>query len=305
MPNKNPRLSRDELVAIISDFYKFLTTFYIPTSALKYSPPDGWPNTTFETTAGFGKKPFVIDLIKHLSYIDGAQAHQMVTNIHHKSDVVDYSVCSPTQFANGSLLCGEMGLESELEDRLERGEEEGENDEDEVEDEDGEEKDGDENDHGDDDHWSNDDPDEIILENMVVLAEGYESGGRSLVLDVFKGYIHEDEIRCNLLGGVAVEDFFRDLRDKYERLEMVPIHGAMFENVAEIYDDEMSVDGYMGNRRKQSNTRGFIGSMGGLVKLTGRKWRWRLSRRVGGGGRRNTTLKRSRLSWSVALVVVE
>jgi hypothetical protein len=72
---------------------------------------------------------------------------------------------------------------------------------------------------------------------MLYLALGYESGGRSIVLDVFKGIIHEDVERCNLLPGVEVESFFEDLREKYERLEYVPVRGEFYEDVSEIEDE--------------------------------------------------------------------
>ncbi|KAF1922012.1 hypothetical protein BDU57DRAFT_511117 [Ampelomyces quisqualis] len=70
--------------------------------------------------------------------------------------------------------------------------------------------------------WDGDDPDEIILSNFTSIATGHEAGGRELILDVFKGNTHEDMLECNLLSGVSIEQFFDDLRGKFERLEIVP-----------------------------------------------------------------------------------
>jgi hypothetical protein len=108
---KPPRRSRNELVTIVSDFYTFLTTFYIPSSSLKHPPPSGWPNITPETTKGFDKAPYIIDLMKHLRYIDEADAQEMITNIHYKCDVVDYSVLTAEDFAGERPHVGENGLE--------------------------------------------------------------------------------------------------------------------------------------------------------------------------------------------------
>jgi hypothetical protein len=117
---KPPRLSRDELVTIISDFYTFLTTFYIPACSLKHPPPGGWPNITPETTKGFNKAPYVIDLMKHLPYIDEADAQEMITNIHYKSDVVDYSVLTAEDFASERPHVGENGLKWTIKQQEER-----------------------------------------------------------------------------------------------------------------------------------------------------------------------------------------
>ena len=116
---KPPRLSRDELVTIISDFYIFLTTFYIPSSSLKFPPPGGWPNITENTTKGFDKAPCVIDLMKHLPYIDEAGAGEMITNIHYKSDVVDYSTLMAEDFAGERPYSGEEGLRAWAEEQEE------------------------------------------------------------------------------------------------------------------------------------------------------------------------------------------
>ncbi|KAF1852225.1 uncharacterized protein K460DRAFT_402212 [Cucurbitaria berberidis CBS 394.84] len=198
MPRTKPRLTRDKLVAIIGDFYT-LTGFYIPSASLKHPPPEGWANITPDATKGFDKSPIV-------------------------SDVVDYSVFSPEDFANGRGHLGECGLRHwvrEMEEcKMTSGEENVVEDEKNDSDDDEDDRDG-----GEEDGDTGDDED---------------CGGRDIVLDVFKGVIHEDVIRCNLISGVEVSQFFEDLREKYERLEMVPIRGEMFEDVSDVDDSEAS-----------------------------------------------------------------
>jgi hypothetical protein len=258
MSNPKPYYSRDELVAIIDDFYTFLTTFYIPASAVKRPSPEGWPNITPATTKGFRKSPAVIDLIKHLPYIDEKESKKMINNIHYKSDVLDYSVRTPEDFAENNMCIGEMGLVDKIEeieadwDAYEEGEddEEGEElgdiqeEEEDVEMDDAGEAGEDDapagSDDGDDEGrgpW-NEDPDEIILENVIVLSQGYETGGRDIILDVIKGVIYEDVLGLSLQEGIEVKSFFKDLRDRYETLEMVPVHGNMYVDAPETEDDE-------------------------------------------------------------------
>jgi hypothetical protein len=272
MSDIKPYYSRDELVAIIDDFYTFLTTFYIPESALKRAPPTGWPNITPETTKGFRKSQAVIDLIKHLPYIDETEAKNMKTNIHFQSDVLDYSVRTPHDFAENNMCIGEMGLVDKIEEieadwaayeegGLEEIEEE-EEEEEEMDDAEGGKDDagesGDEDGPAgpDDDEdesrgpW-NEDPDELILDNMIVLSQGHGAGGRDIILDVVKGVVHEDVLESNLLEGVEVKSFFRDLRERYETLEMVPVPGRMYEDVPEIEHEETVEDPFeMADREK-------------------------------------------------------
>jgi hypothetical protein len=258
MSNPKPYYSRDELVAIIDDFYTFLTTFYIPASAVKRPSPEGWENITPATTKGFRKSPAVIDLIKHLPYIDEKESKKMINNIHYKSDVLDYSVRTPEDFAENNMCIGEMGLVDKIEeieadwDAYEEGEDDEEVEE--LEDIQEEEEDVEMNDAGEageddapagsddgDDKgrgpW-NEDPDEIILENVIVLSQGHETGGRDIILDVIKGVIYEDVLGLSLQEGVEVKSFFKDLRDRYETLEMVPVRGNMYVDAPDTADDE-------------------------------------------------------------------
>jgi hypothetical protein len=241
-PKPNPRLPRDEIVEIITNFYTLLTDLYIPASSLKIPPPGGWPTITPEATKDSGKSALVIDILKYLPYIDETQAREMRTHIHYKCDVVDDSEYHLKEGRFGRE-CMDSGAEFLVWDLEERETQNGEDEEDEEEEEDIY----DEEDH--DGWWDrNLDPEKIELQNLVVLAEGYESGGRTFVLDVFQGIIHEDMIRCQRLGSTEVEHFFADLQDKFERLELVPVpghgseEGELFEDVSEIGEDEVLVD---------------------------------------------------------------
>ncbi|KAJ4309608.1 hypothetical protein N0V94_008849 [Neodidymelliopsis sp. IMI 364377] len=267
MAPRQPQYTRDQLVTIISDFYTFLTKLHIPTSALKHPPPEGWPSITPETTRGFKKSPFAIEVLRHLPYIDEKDAGEMITHIHYKCDVVDWSARSPEDFThegNERFPTGEMGTRFWAEDneatmrrrREERDAElgvDGSNDEGTAEVEsqnhtvnngrrDSQQQDPGSSDEDEEDsdlesEWD-DGPEAADYPNFIGLAQGYESGGRDLVLDVYKGVIYEDMIRFQHLGSHDVESFFAKLRDQYEKLELVPIRGEMLEAEVDDQDDE-------------------------------------------------------------------
>lgn len=209
------------MVTIISDHFKFLTTFYMPSEAIKNPPPEGWPNITAETTDYLGQSPLVIDLIKHLPFIKATSHGQdeRAHDIHYKSGVVDYSLCITSEKDDPDIMTN--GQES-LQDWWDRIEEDKTSDD--------EESDDDEEYMNWDDNWYNgDNSDNFQMTNMVTLALGSESGGRHIILDVFKGNIYEDLNECDLLSSVPIEDFFEDLREKFEKLELVPTLGGMRE----------------------------------------------------------------------------
>jgi hypothetical protein len=228
-----PRVDRDEIVRIITNFYTFLTKLHIPESALKYPPPGGWPNITPETTKNFNKSPLVVDLIKHLPYIDEKHAGEMITHVQYKCDVVDWSVYTTENFNRegaSHYRTAEAGIRhwiSRIEEEQKRQGGIREIDTKNNENDSGDESDG----------WGEDwdsfdpglDPEVTDRPNLIGIAEGYESAGREFTLDVFKGVMYDDQIRCNFLGGWDVEDFFLRLQRKFEGLELVPIRGDMLE----------------------------------------------------------------------------
>jgi hypothetical protein len=65
--------------------------------------------------------------MKQLPYIDEAESHEMITNIHYKSDVVGYSVLTAEGFAGERPYAGEEGVRWAVEEQEEgegkRGEE--------------------------------------------------------------------------------------------------------------------------------------------------------------------------------------
>lgn len=109
---------------------------------------------------------------------------------------------------------------------------------------------------------------------MTVL----ESGGRCLVLDVFKGNIHEDVLQCNPLSEVPVERIYQNLKTKFKKLEYVPVpghkrhgcspcEGQFFEYLLDVDDfDESLVRGDPAQQYKRS-----IGTLGGLATRIGKK----------------------------------
>ncbi|KAM0811636.1 hypothetical protein AB5N19_11992 [Seiridium cardinale] len=78
----------DELLSIISEFYEFLNTFYLPANALKYPPPGGWLDLTPESTVSKNR-------------------------IHYKCNVADYYAYSPDQLV---VVASEFEWKSELVD---------------------------------------------------------------------------------------------------------------------------------------------------------------------------------------------
>ncbi|KAF3770636.1 hypothetical protein M406DRAFT_224494, partial [Cryphonectria parasitica EP155] len=85
----------EHLVAPFRDYYTFLTTLYLPEAALKHPPKGGWPNITRETCSGFGKTDMVIDVLRHLPYIE---EHRNLHSVDFNCDVLDYSTATGEDF---------------------------------------------------------------------------------------------------------------------------------------------------------------------------------------------------------------
>lgn len=82
--------------------------------------------------------------------------------------------------------------------------------------------------------------------DLLVIAGGYESGGRTFVLDVLRGEIIEEIIRCNDCDPVDVKEFFEDLENRFRSLELIPCPGretrraaAVPANAVAISDEEV------------------------------------------------------------------
>ncbi|MDQ1032921.1 hypothetical protein QF035_010503 [Streptomyces umbrinus] len=61
-------------------------------------------------------------------------------------------------------------------------------------------------------------------DHVFIFAEGFESGGRTLFLDVREGKIFEEEIRCDSSEG-DLKEYFEGLKEKYRNLELIPCPG--------------------------------------------------------------------------------
>jgi hypothetical protein len=69
MPNlEDITYSRDETVTAIRDYYHFLTTLYLDSSTIISPPPEGWPEITTRSFT-LDKSKSVISLLQHLPYI--------------------------------------------------------------------------------------------------------------------------------------------------------------------------------------------------------------------------------------------
>ncbi|KAF2226427.1 hypothetical protein BDZ85DRAFT_256148 [Elsinoe ampelina] len=173
-------LSREEIVTTIRDFYEYLVRLYIPESALKLPPPGGWPNITAASTVDFGKSEFVVDLIRHLPYIEAEDDHDGNRhNINFKCIVQDYSTYTASDFAKPDF--GEELAEIE-ESRTAR------------------------------EHW-------------IVLARGYESYGRYLLLNTATGVMRDQDIRANPWFDFGFYEFWTRFKSEYKNLEIIPIPG--------------------------------------------------------------------------------
>lgn len=74
--------------------------------------------------------------------------------------------------------------------------------------------------------WLNQGNDRIYRSSdLMVIAGGYESGGREVILDVLHGEIIEDIVRCDTCDPVDVRNYFGDLRNKHRSLELIPCPG--------------------------------------------------------------------------------
>jgi hypothetical protein len=65
---------------------------------------------------------------------------------------------------------------------------------------------------------------EPVPDHVFVFAEGFESGGRTLFLDVREGRVFEEEIRCDSFEE-DLKEYFDDLKGKYRNLELIPCPG--------------------------------------------------------------------------------
>ena len=89
-PGEETTYSRDEAVSAFTSFYEWLVKLYLPASALKYPPPGGWPEISPEYLAFLKKNDTVVDLLRHLPYIQRDEEFNPY-QIYEKTSAVDYN----------------------------------------------------------------------------------------------------------------------------------------------------------------------------------------------------------------------
>ena len=81
-----PAYTVQELVAVILDFYQFLTTLHFNPEDLKVAPPEGWPSLTPELLSGLDKSDKVIEFMRHVPYF---KQRDWPVGFHYKSQLCD------------------------------------------------------------------------------------------------------------------------------------------------------------------------------------------------------------------------
>ncbi|KAF2666455.1 hypothetical protein BT63DRAFT_59305 [Microthyrium microscopicum] len=61
--------SQDATIAVIRDYYDFLTKLYLHVEEIIQPPEEGWPSITPESLKSLGKTENVVSLLQHLPYI--------------------------------------------------------------------------------------------------------------------------------------------------------------------------------------------------------------------------------------------
>ncbi|PGH11881.1 hypothetical protein AJ80_06946 [Polytolypa hystricis UAMH7299] len=176
-----------ELGAILLDFYRFLTTLHYNTADLKIPPPGGWPGLTPEFCAGY-KSDYAVEVLRHLPYFERPDlCAHNPSQVHYKSELVDYSSWSRRDFET-ETTCYIW------------------------------------------EDWGEFESSKGVLVDMkdvISIASGHESGGRELFLDVKHGEITEYMVRGDPLDPVDARSYFRDLKEAYRSLELIPCRGMV------------------------------------------------------------------------------
>ncbi|KAF1942211.1 hypothetical protein EJ02DRAFT_376331 [Clathrospora elynae] len=82
-----PTYDQQDIITGLTDFYQFLSTLpYIEPAAILTPPSTGWPNITRENFSGLRKNDEVINLLKHLPYIDLSGHEYVIAPNTHPTD---------------------------------------------------------------------------------------------------------------------------------------------------------------------------------------------------------------------------
>jgi len=90
MNNNIPQASWKPAVDAVRNYYTFLANDLgaIPSDCVVDAPEEGWPSITQTSLAGLEKTDKVIELLRHLPYIDGSSTHN--TQIAFSTIAIDY-----------------------------------------------------------------------------------------------------------------------------------------------------------------------------------------------------------------------
>lgn len=189
-----PPYTTNELIAILHDFYTFLTTLHFSESDLKLPPLGGWPS--IPSTCAF-KSPRSMEILRHLPYFKKSTP----AFAHYNSKFLDYPSHRPSYFAGSSDEYIYL-----------------------------------------DEPFTTEDGDPVDWRDVICIAEGHESGGRMLFLDVVQGEITEDIVRCDLLGPVDVVEYLKGLKEEWSTLRLIYCTGRLVIEAEKIEDVEGEVD---------------------------------------------------------------
>ncbi|KAG9252571.1 uncharacterized protein F5Z01DRAFT_660968 [Emericellopsis atlantica] len=94
--------SQEDTVRAFRDYYAFLAKMYVDESLIINPPSGGWPSITKERYRGMGKTDVVIELLRHLPYLD-----------EFSGDFLAVQTAPYTTFWNFVLGCNGSGKEAE------------------------------------------------------------------------------------------------------------------------------------------------------------------------------------------------
>ncbi|KAL0935700.1 uncharacterized protein CTRU02_210291 [Colletotrichum truncatum] len=81
---------RDEFIRLLTDYYEFCNRIFWK-ATVRQAPPGGWPSINHESIAGLAKNDTVIDLLRHLPYVDySEQDLYFMPIILDETPIVDY-----------------------------------------------------------------------------------------------------------------------------------------------------------------------------------------------------------------------
>lgn len=91
MASSRSRYSRDEAVSAIRSFYQFFSTLpSLPPEYIWEPPSGGWAEINSHSLGHLGKNKDVIDLLRHIPYINDTQIAFQTTAIDYASDAMNW-----------------------------------------------------------------------------------------------------------------------------------------------------------------------------------------------------------------------